>query len=253
MCLLTVAHGASERFPLIIAANRDEDYQRPTHEAHVWGDAPDVVGGTDAVAGGSWLAVTAEGRFAAVTNLRGAMPRTRSRGALVRDFVLGADAPLAYASAVAAVAHEYAGFHLVVGVADGATVYLDSLRPAPRPLPPGIHAFSNAPADEHWPKVDIAIEAMRASLATETLLDDLLRFLSTPQNAQTVEREVFIAGDRYGTRSSTVIVVSADEIVFAEQSFTRGGLRAGERRVFRTSLDRARARSKEAVWHSGTA
>ncbi len=231
MCLLTIAHGASERFPLVIAANRDEDHQRPTNAAHVWPDAPHVVGGTDAVAGGSWLAITADARFAAVTNLRGAMPRARSRGALVRDFVVSDAAPVDYASAVAAVAHEYAGFHLVVGQAEGEIVYVAG--GAPVILERGIHAFSNAPAQERWPKVDIAIEAMRAALDKDGLVDELMMFLSTPHDTGVIEREVFIAGERYGTRSSTVIVVSADEVFFAEQSYAKGGLASGPRRVLR--------------------
>src|SRR5688572_16164 len=80
MCLIALAHRASPRFPLVIAANRDEDYQRATHDAHHWPDAPDVVGGRDGLYGGTWLAVRRGGRFAAVTNLRGAERKTRSRG-----------------------------------------------------------------------------------------------------------------------------------------------------------------------------
>jgi hypothetical protein len=89
MCLIAIAHRAHARFPLVIAANRDEDYDRPTYDAHFWTDAPDVLGGRDALANGSWLAIARNGRFAAVTNLRGAERKTRSRGALVADFVIG--------------------------------------------------------------------------------------------------------------------------------------------------------------------
>ena len=83
MCLIAFAHRASERFPFVLAANRDEDYTRATHDAHFWSDAPVILGGRDALHGGSWLAVSRGGRFAAVTNLRGAVPRGRSRGALL--------------------------------------------------------------------------------------------------------------------------------------------------------------------------
>src|SRR6185436_20956068 len=115
MCLIALAHGVSERYPLVLAANRDEDYERATRVADVWEDAPDVVGGRDAVHGGSWLAVSKSGRFAAVTNLRGAVQRSRSRGLLVRAFVTSAIAPEAFAEEVARDAAEYAGFHLIVG------------------------------------------------------------------------------------------------------------------------------------------
>src|SRR5688572_10132374 len=117
MCLIAIAHRASARYPLVIAASRDEEYSRPSHAADFWPDAPDVLGGRDAVAGGSWLAITRTGRFAAVTNLRGATPRLRSRGELVRAFVTGDADPLSYARSIAVA--QYAGFHLLVGKAGG--------------------------------------------------------------------------------------------------------------------------------------
>src|SRR2546430_6553692 len=102
MCLIALAHLASERWPLVIAANRDEFFARPTRAAHVWDDAPDVVGGRDLRAGGSWMAVTRGGRFAMVTNVRGlAEPADApSRGALVADFVRGNGEPMAFAASV---------------------------------------------------------------------------------------------------------------------------------------------------------
>src|SRR5579859_983719 len=101
MCLIAIAHGASPKFPLVVAANRDELYARPTRPAHVWEDDPRVVGGRDLRAGGSWFAVRRGGRFAALANIRG-MGREGgpSRGALVADFVRGDDAPLAYARSI---------------------------------------------------------------------------------------------------------------------------------------------------------
>src|SRR5436190_627896 len=122
MCLIAVAHLASARWPLVIAANRDEFFDRPARAAHAWDDAPDVIGGRDLQAGGSWLAVTRGGRFAMVTNVRPsgpaeAGPYTTSRGALVSDFIRGGVAPLAYAEGVER--ERYAGFHLVTGEVGG--------------------------------------------------------------------------------------------------------------------------------------
>ena len=238
MCLIAIAHLTSVRFPLVIAANRDEDYERATHDAHAWNDAPDVIGGRDALYGGSWLAVRRGGRFAAVTNLRGAERRTRSRGFLVRDFVTSDVAVSEYAASIAGDAHQYAGFHLLAGEA-GRTIFYIAPE-AQSPLAPGVHAFSNAPNGEVWPKTTIAIEAMQSALTNaddpETLADALLRFLSTPRGTGAVESEVFIAGDRYGTRSSAVIVASESEMLFAEQSYARDGLPHGARRLFRLAL-----------------
>ena len=236
MCLIAIAHRASPRYRLAIAANRDEDYQRPSHDAHVWHDAPRVIGGRDGLHDGSWLAVTREGRFAAVTNLRGATPRSRSRGALVRDFVTGDEPALAFARNLDVEA--YAGFHLLLGD-DEDVVYLS--REA-RVLAPGIYGVSNAPEGEHWPKERVAVEAMEQALRADDPAGELLAFLSTPRHINHVEDEVFIAGDRYGTRSSTVVLLTDDELLFTEQTFTQGGVALGERRQFRVSRVSADAR-----------
>lgn len=215
MCLIAIAHRVSARYPLVIAANRDEEYARPTHAADFWPDAPGVLGGRDAVAGGSWLAVSRAGRFAAVTNLRGATPRTRSRGELVRAFVTGDGDPLSYARSIDIA--EYAGFHLLAGEAGGEVVYLASDGQL-AVLDPGVYAFSNAPAGEHWPKEAVAIDAMHRALEGDEIEKELLGFLTESRHSGSVETEVFITGDRYGTRASTVIVATADELWFNEQA-----------------------------------
>src|SRR5688500_19001020 len=107
MCLIALAHGASDRYPLVIAANRDEDHERATREAHFWDESPDVLGGRDALHGGSWLALSRNGRFAAVTNLRRSPARSRSRGLLVRSFVQSAITPERFAGTVFSEAAEY--------------------------------------------------------------------------------------------------------------------------------------------------
>ena len=233
MCLIVLAHNISERFPLVLAANRDEDYARPTHDAHHWSDAPEVVGGRDALHDGAWLAVRRGGRFAAVTNLRGAERRTRSRGVLVRDFVTGESDAVSYGRSVAGEAEEYAGFHLVAGEIAGTVVHITP--DVQTPLEAGIHAFTNAPLGETWPKSGHAVERLQDALVLtdeQTLVDELLRFLSTARGSGDPEHEVFIRGDRYGTRSSTVIVASRSDILFTEQSYARGGEPHGERRMF---------------------
>jgi uncharacterized protein with NRDE domain len=234
MCLLTLSHRASARFPLVIAANRDEDYDRATHDAHFWTDAPEVLGGRDAVANGSWLAITKGGRFAAVTNLRGAERQTRSRGALVRDFVAGDADPRTYTEQIAPYLDQYAGFHLFIGEAGGEAMYVTPQ--AQTLVDPGIHAVSNAPAGEHWPKVDLAAEEMKVALRmdeAESMMLVLMQFLALPRGTASPETEVFIKGDRYGTRASTVIIVTDREILFGEQSFTRGGVPYAKSRLFR--------------------
>lgn len=227
MCLIVVAHQHSADLPLVIAANRDELYERPTRDAHFWADAPEVIGGLDRVSGGSWLAVSRSRRWAAVTNLRGAQPQSRSRGALVRDFVLGQATPREHASAVNEDGASYAGFHLLAGVGGESLVYAS---PASHfELRPGIYSFSNAAFGEEWPKMRFATETMRALLAdgaadSNALVAQLMRFLRTPRGTDSPMSEIFIPGDEYGTRASTVIIATRESILFAEQTYDRGGV-----------------------------
>jgi uncharacterized protein with NRDE domain len=224
MCLIVLAHLAAARFPFLLAANRDEDHERPSHAAAFWPDAPHVLGGRDAVHDGSWLAIANNGRFAAVTNLRGAQRRTRSRGALVRDFVTSSVDARAFADSILADASEYAGFHLLAGAIGSEIVHITP--ESWMPLPAGIHAISNAPLGEEWPKTSIAAAEMASVLRLEDgegMGEELMRFLTTPRGTGHVESEIFIAGERYGTRASTVIVATGEEVVFTERGFGRGG------------------------------
>lgn len=229
MCLIVVAHRVSERYPLVIAANRDEDYERPTHPARWWDEAPETLGGRDALHGGSWLGLTRSGRFSAVTNVRGAIrtPENRSRGELVSGFLLGQEPPRPYIESAARRKSDYAAFHLLAGVIDGELAVLSD---DPLVLDPGVHGFSNAPAGIRWPKVDAAIDATRGALQAKDpsqAAAQLLRVLHQAETHRDPTRDIFVTGERYGTRSSTVIVSTPDEVLFIEQSFKRGGASNG--------------------------
>lgn len=235
MCLIAIAVHASEHLPIVIAANRDEFYDRSTHALHVWDDDNNIAGGRDLRAGGSWLAVTREGRFAAVTNIRGIdVPNPRSRGELVGNFVRSNLDPLDYAQQIQP--NEYAGFHLIAG---DRTCVAHAASDAPANLlPDGIFAVSNAPASIDWPKIVLAREATAAAFdhPSGQLVDELMHFLTTPRGGS-IEQEVFVAlPDRgYGTRSSTVIVMTDDEIAIREVSHPSGqvvalNLRKGKRK-----------------------
>ena len=231
-CLIAIAARPDAKIPLILAANRDEDYDRPTLRAAFWGDAPDILGGRDALQLGSWLAITRSGRFAAVTNLRGSHrdPRKRSRGELVSEFVRGNATPKEYCETVASREHQYAGFHLIAGEVGGE---IDECGGEPPHEIGPIHALSNAPAGERWAKVHVAEEEMMRIAKIEDVdrvVDEALRFLTSRTG------EVFIASDRYGTRSSTVIAATGGRVTFVEQSFRRGGVREPELRRFDYSL-----------------
>jgi uncharacterized protein with NRDE domain len=241
MCLIAVAWQARADLPLVVAANRDEWRERPAEPAHWWADRPGVLAGRDLQAGGTWLGISRDGRFAAVTNFRDPSDRrstARSRGELVADFLAGAEEPGEYCERIARRAHEYNAFNLLV--ADTATFwYYGSREGPPRPVAPGVHALSNHILDEPWPKVVRAQRSMEAALGETDPAPTLLRMLSDaaparedelPRTGVPLEWErrlsaALITGEDYGTRNSTVVVAPAQGPAMLEE-WTRDG--AGE-------------------------
>lgn len=253
MCLITFAWKRHPRYPLVVAANRDEFTDRPTDPADFWPEAPTLLAGRDRVGGGTWLGVTRCGRFAAVTNYRDPSlrrPGSPSRGALVRDFLLGVESPEAYLARVLRQGDAYAGFNLLVGERD-ALFYLSNVEGKVRALEPGIYALSNGLLDASWPKAQRARTALAAALEDPEGPDPeaLFAFLadtSRPEDAALPDTgvglewertlsSVFIAALGYGTRSSTVLRLSAEgEADFRERTFAPSAP-AGER-AFRFAL-----------------
>lgn len=238
MCLILVAYRACTEYPLVIAANRDEAYSRPALPADRWTDCPRIYGGRDLEAGGTWLGISLDGRYAALTNFRqgGARDATlRSRGELVASYLRADTAPSSYMESVQQRAAQYNGFSMLAG--DGRDLYFYSNRGnGIRRVTPGVHGLSNHLLDEPWPKVINGTAALQSWLGLDTgpLAANLYRFLadrttapdhllpSTGVDAQR-ERELsaaFIAAEQYGTRASSVIIVRADgEIFFGERAF----------------------------------
>jgi uncharacterized protein with NRDE domain len=244
MCLIAFASDVGDKV-LVLAANRDEYHARGTDPAHAWSDAPQVFGGRDREAGGTWLALSRAGRLAAVTNVRGGLPerRGRSRGALCRDFVVGHDDALAYGARVIGAREEYANFNLLLH--DGRSFrYVSRTADAPVAIAPGIHGLSNAALDVPWPKVARATAALRTALEgpADALVGVLFTMLADRRGAADaelpgtgvpleIERDlapIFIASSVYGTRCSTVIVWDRDgHVSFEERSFGPEGQPAG--------------------------
>jgi uncharacterized protein with NRDE domain len=240
MCLILFALKTGPDHPLVIAANRDEFYGRPTAAAAPWPDAPQIVGGRDLREGGSWLGITLDGRWAAVTNFRDAsLPRSDapSRGHLVGDFLRGDLSPANYIEQLRPSASSYNGFNLLVG--DPRTVVWYSNRSDDHPLlatplPPGIYGLSNHLLDTPWPKIvrgkrELAKalapgadpEAIMETLLDRTLADDAdLPSTGIPLEQERALSALFIAGEAYGTRSSTVVLMRGDgRTVLVERAF----------------------------------
>jgi len=237
MCLIVVGWRAHPEFPLVVAANRDEFYTRPTASAGRWPASPQVIGGRDLEAGGTWLGVTESGRFAAVTNVRepGMAKGARSRGQLTRDFLLGDLAASEFAAQIDDSA--YSGFNLLLGDGDR-LVYRSNRDGQPKELPPGVYGLSNHRLDTPWPKLVKARDAFSSAMTAlpdEAGLFALLADASIvadgdlPNTGVTLDWErrlsaIFVQSENYGTRASTVVWQRADGAVrLHERSFAPFG------------------------------
>jgi uncharacterized protein with NRDE domain len=246
MCLLLLAIDSVPGRPWLLLANRDELHARASAVAAAWPDHPDVLGGRDLVSGGSWLALNRNGRYAAVTNVRTGVPADtapRSRGALVADFVAGATAVADYTAAVAARSDQYGPFNLVIGDAAGAS-FVSSIDAAPRRLEPGVHAFSNGSLLDEWPKMRHLREGFsqlaRQQAPNDGALLDLLTDTRQPADVElpdtgvglALERTlapIFIRGEIYGTRASTLAYARDDgSLVLIERRFGPNAEPGGE-------------------------
>jgi len=152
MCLIVFAWRPGHALPLLLAANRDEFHARPSLPLAAWEDAPSIIGGRDLQAGGTWLGVRPDGRFAALTNIRiGGQPAgRRSRGELVERYLRGELAPADYLAGLSAGIEDYAGFNLLVGTARELW-HFNSQSAAPRRLEAGVYGLCNADLDTPWP------------------------------------------------------------------------------------------------------
>jgi len=249
VCLILFAWQAHPRYRLVLAANRDEFHERPTLAADFWPQHPGLLAGRDLQAGGTWLGVTGSGRFAAVTNYREPLvpevPRERSRGALVTDFLAGRRAPVAHAEALLDAGSSYGGFNLLLAVGDS-LAYVSNRHDRVVEVGPGSHGLSNHLLDTDWPKVSSGRERLDAILRQERIEVEALLQLLTERSTlpgemppigdgSAVRRHLmnhyFIVSPAYGTRSSTVVLIDHDDrIEFVERCFAADGSETGTRR-----------------------
>jgi len=235
MCLVLIAYRAHPRYPLVLAANRDEFHARPAQALHWWNDGVRMLAGRDLQAGGSWLGLDRAGRIALVTNYRDpSIPRPEgtSRGSLIGEFLGGADRASAFASATAARAGQFSGFNLLAMDREGLAYVTSHPEPLARMLEPGIYGLSNKQLDTPWPKLLRARERFERELATDHPEPAaLMRLLSDRNTAADGElpdtgiglewerllSSAFIVSESYGTRCSTVVLINSDGIVTVEE------------------------------------
>ncbi|MCH8177635.1 MAG: NRDE family protein, partial [Proteobacteria bacterium] len=178
MCLILFSLQQNDAYPLVVIANRDEYYARPTQTAHWWPDTPGIFAGRDLTARGTWMGVNKNGRFAAVTNVRepGSFgPARLSRGKLTRDFLSSREPAETFLKSIESSADDYAGFNLLVGDSSGLYFY-SNRHPAIRCIPPGIYGISNGMFDEHWPKLENGKQALAKIAASppDLVVTDLM-------------------------------------------------------------------------------
>ena len=252
MCLIAFDYRPDASSWLRLVANRDEFFARPSAPMGAWPGEPDIVGGRDLVAGGSWFAVHRRGRFAAITNVRDATllppPNAPSRGHLVPD-ALRTDDLTAWLQALAnGQAWQYAGFNLLVG--DRTALWhlhrgRDTLQL--NRLTAGLHGLSNANLNTPWPKLALARQGLAESLAdadwprmalatmhhSSLELDD--RALPDTGIGLALERQLappFILGETYGTRATTWLEWhSNDTLTLGERRFGPQARVLGETRL----------------------
>lgn len=240
MCVIFFAYRAHPEFPLILLANRDEFYERPTAAAHAWQDAPEIFAGRDLVHGGTWLGITTAGRFAAVTNYRdpAAAKGKLSRGDLVGDFLKTRVPVEDYLLEIQRRAADFSGFNLLVGELSPTRQslgYYSNRADEIRILAPGLYGLSNHLLDTPWQKVEKGkaelAKLLQSGSAEKPELFEILADRTLAEDADLpdtgigYEREkllssIFIETPIYGTRSSSVVLVNRNyEISLDERNF----------------------------------
>ena len=228
MCLILLALKAHPRYPFILASNRDEFRDRRTQPARFWEDCPHVLAGRDCAGKGTWLGVTDQDRLACLTNVRdpGAFQADRpSRGGLVSGFLASDLTPLSFVDALQTEA--YNPFNLILGSFEE-LFFFSSRQQELVGVESGIHGLSNDSLNTDWPKVVRGKALMARLLEREEIepgaLMDMLQDRSQPGDEELpdtgvgleLERflaPIFICGQAYGTRSSTVILVDDQGLV----------------------------------------
>lgn len=253
MCLVLFSWQQYADYPLIVAANRDELYARPTQAAHFWEQEPELFAGQDLRAGGTWMGVTKTGRFAAVTNFREAAEPPAdaiSRGELCTQFLASKLTPEQYLAELDEKSSRYAGFNLLLGTLGGTTpslgYYSNRQRQITR-VSAGIHGLSNGLLNSPWPKVDRGKQALASQLEHSLDPEALLSVLTNtdrpadallPNTGVGLEKERllssrFIQSDSYGTRNCTIIRMNQQgQTEWLEQGFDSSGA-IGETRRYR--------------------
>jgi len=238
MCLLLIANKVHPQYKLVIAANRDEFYDRPAVPADFWNEYPELLAGKDLEAGGTWLGITRNGRLSAITNFRNfhspIKENAPSRGNLTTDFLLGKESLQSYTETLKNSSSNYNGFNLVYGIKNELFYYSNQTKVEIK-LTEGIYGISNALLDTPWAKIkrskkrftqilnrdDKIIENIFVLLNDkETAPDEELPDTGLDKEREKALSSIFIKTPKYGTRCTTVLLIDNDDNVsFIETTY----------------------------------
>lgn len=240
MCLLFLSYKTTPGYRLVVAANRDEFLDRPTAPLGYIDDEKKILAGLDLQGGGTWLGVTSQLQFAAITNYRdphSVLDAAPSRGEILIDYLRGDIAAGRYIDGLVDRGMRYNPFNVILGD-DTDLYYYSNMLPKPQRLEPGFYGLSNHLLDSPWPKVVRGKKKLRPHMVDCDTVDTatLFRLLQDcyvpsddklPDTGIGLEWErllspIFITSENYGTRSSAVITISYDRRVnYVEKSFFR--------------------------------
>lgn len=256
MCLLLIAWKTHPRYRLILAGNRDEFHDRPSTPLNWWQDDARVLAPRDLKGGGTWLGVARSGRFGVVTNFRDLHTPAEyspSRGSLVRRFLTGATSPKEFLDDLRGAAPRYSGFNLLVGGPRALYYFSNRGTPMPQSLQPGVYGLANHLLDTPWPKLratrerfteivqkaDVTADALFSILSDRTLAADAdLPRTGLPLEWERAVSAPFIVNERYGTRSSHVLLVDRNgRTMLHERRFDSAGVQTGVTRFEFKSAD----------------
>lgn len=238
MCLIVLAYKTHPRYRLVLAANRDEFYDRPTRNLAYWDDFPKVLAGRDLKAHGTWLGMTRAGRLAAITNFRephNIKTQAPSRGQLVTDFLTGNEPPEQYGGRILATGQRYNGYNLLLGDLDS-LCYCSNRSAKITKLGPGYYGLSNHLINTPWPKTEQGKQKMQALMNRSEKVDPaslfaMLQDRSLPPDNQLPDTGVGLEWERilaplfiqsviYGTRSSSIILIDrSGQVTFTERTY----------------------------------
>lgn len=251
MCLILFQFQQHRNYKLVLAANRDESYNRPTAPAQFWEDKPTILAGRDLLQMGTWLGITTSGRFAGLTNYRHPDHLSSgklSRGAIVTSYLEGKETCEEYLHKQALRKDDYVGYNILVGSPDELKYY-SNVEDKITTIPPGVHGLSNHFLNTPWPKVELGKKHLQSYLEQVDKVDpdELFTILANSEEARVddlpdtgigleLEKKLssmFIKMPDYGTRCSTVLTIDHNNYVtFIERTFESGNFKSEAKFAF---------------------